>query len=95
MDLLAIARTSQALKWKSDRKGSSAYPARFEGKVPLKIRMNKTVNSSFVFLEKKLKAFYSQEYYCHVNSFGAVSAILEDGEKLGVKPDEFQVIEWH
>ncbi len=35
------------------------------------------------------------EYYCSVNSYGAVTAITDDGRMLGVKPNEFEVIEFH
>jgi hypothetical protein len=29
------------------------------------------------------------------NSYGAVAAVFEDGEKLGLKPGEFEIVEWH
>lgn len=32
---------------------------------------------------------------CLVNSHGAVSVILPNEQRLGVKPYEFEVIEWH
>ena len=28
------------------------------------------------------------------NSHGAVAAVLPDGQRLGLKPDEFEVVEW-
>jgi len=28
------------------------------------------------------------------NSYGAVAAVLPDGQRLGLKPDEFEVVEW-
>ena len=34
-------------------------------------------------------------YECWVNQNGAVSAIVRGGERLGVKPDEFEVVDWH
>jgi hypothetical protein len=30
-----------------------------------------------------------------VNSHGAVAGWCDNGEKLGVKPGEFDVVEWH
>ena len=31
----------------------------------------------------------------HVNSHGAISARLSNGKNLGLKPYEFEIIEWH
>lgn len=45
--------------------------------------------------KKGLLCIQGNEYYVWVNSYGAVSAILPNGEQLGLKPDEFEVIEWH
>ncbi len=94
---IEIAKTSPALNWKSDRKGSCAYPKDFNNKVPLKIRMNKTVKPDMIFRKEQvgMQASYSNEYYAWVNSYGALSAILPGGEKLGLVPGEFQVIEYH
>jgi hypothetical protein len=41
-----------------------------------------------------LVAFRHHDYDAWVNQHGAVAAILSGGE-LGLKPDEFEVIEWH
>lgn len=76
------------------------YPKKYEGRVPLKIRMLKTVTSDipFFFTEAKMRApdaIEGQEYYVHVNSHGAVTVIFENGTTLGVRPKEFEVIEWH
>lgn len=80
---------SPALKHKN-----SDYPAIFNEQVPLKIRMIKTVKSDLPF-KVNATATEKSEYYCWVNSYGTISAILPDGEELGVKPDEFEVIEFH
>jgi len=94
---IEIAKTSPALNWKSDRKGSCAYPKDFNNKVPLKVRMNKTVKPDMIFRKEQvgMQAVYSNEYYAWVNSYGALSVILPGGEKLGLVPGEFQVIEFH
>ncbi len=75
---------------------SKHYPKRYAGKVPSKIRMIKTVHSDIAFFvpRKILWAYELQEYECWVNCHGAVVAITADGE-LGVKPDEFVVVEYH
>jgi hypothetical protein len=95
---LAAALTSPALQWKSNRKGRAAYPANFRGRVPLKVKLAKTVTADFsnFFPNKKhIKAIKDNEYYVWVNSYGAVSAILPNGEHLGLLPSEFDVVEWH
>lgn len=96
-EIISIAKTSPALEWKSDKKGSFAYPEHFKNKVPLKVRMNTTVKPDMFFRKEQvgMRAVYSNEYYAWVNSYGALSAIMPNGEKLGLKPGEFQVIEFH
>lgn len=66
---------------------------------PIKIRMTRTIRSDFPLGGIKpgtvLKA--DQEYYAHSNPQGAISGICDNGEKLGVKPGEFEFIkapEW-
>jgi hypothetical protein len=34
-------------------------------------------------------------YPAYTNSHGAVSAVMDNKQKLGVKPDEFEITEWH
>ena len=83
---------SPALKHQSE-----IYPANYRGRVPLKIRMAKTVYPDLPFLckRKDTVATVDEVYECWVNSHGAVAAICRNGETLGVKPGEFDVIEWH
>lgn len=85
--------TSPALQWQSEY-----YPARYRGRVPLKVRVAKDVPPDLTEFNKELKClicFKDNEYYVRVNSHGAVSAILPNGERLGLRPSEFDVIEWH
>jgi hypothetical protein len=35
-----------------------------------------------------------EEYECWTNSHGAVTGICANGQRLGVKPDEFEVVAW-
>jgi hypothetical protein len=99
--LLSIALTSPALEWQSDRGGRNNYPANYRGRVPLKVRVAKKVEPDLPWLKKTLGVkedtvcLKDHEYYVWVNSYGAVSAILPGGEKLGLLPSEFDVIEWH
>ena len=99
--LLAAALTSPALQWQSDRGGRMNYPANFRGKVPLKVKVAKNVTPDLPFLKKELGikddtiCLKDNEYYVWVNSYGAVSAILTNGERLGLLPSEFDVTEWH
>ena len=99
--LLAAALTSPALQWQSDRGGRMDYPARFRGRVPLKVVVAKNVTPDLMEFKKELKikddtiCLKDNEYYVWVNSYGAVSAILPNGERLGLLPSEFDVTEWH
>lgn len=100
--MLAAALTSPALQWKSNRKGRAAYPANFRGRVPLKVKVAKNVTPDLMIFKKELGiikddtiCIKDQDYYVWVNSYGAVSAILPNGEKLGLLPSEFDVVEWH
>lgn len=71
------------------------YP--FGREVPLEIRMLTTVESDIPFFvsSSRRMAVFGKVYPCWVNSFGAVAAILPNGDVLGVKPDEFEVVAWH
>lgn len=40
-------------------------------------------------------AFIGQVLPAWTNSHGAVTVVFADGEKLGVKPNEFEVADWH
>jgi hypothetical protein len=89
----AAVFSSPALK-----KRSQQYPDRFGDRVPLVIRMTKTVVTDlpFVAFDRSIPlAIGENEYYCTVNSYGAVAAIGPEGEQLGVKPNEFEVVAWH
>lgn len=95
-ELIKLAKESPALHLISNMKGLFAYPSHWKSKVPLKVKMNKTVGPDMPFLfPSKEKCIEGNEYYCTVNSYGALCAILPDGEKLGLKPGEFDVIEFH
>jgi hypothetical protein len=100
-NVLAAALTSPALKWQSDRGGRSDYPAKFRGRVPLKVIVAKNVTPDLMEFKKELRikddtiCLKDNEYYVWVNSYGAVSAILPNGERLGLLPSEFDVTEWH
>lgn len=84
-----LTNSSAALIFKSD-----AYPVAWENQVPRKVRLTEFVKSDLPF-----PPFFSldagTEAYVVVNSHGAVSAIMPDDQTLGLKPDEFEVLEWH
>ena len=88
---------SPALKHQSE-----SYPPRYRGRVPWKIKMACTVRPDLEFLVEKFLgkkhgtvAVMDEVYECWVNMHGAVAAICRNGEKLGIKPAEFDVVEWH
>ena len=99
--LMNVALTSPALKWQSDMPGRSSYPANFRGRVPLKVKVAKNVTPDLMGFKNVLGikndtiCLKDNEYYVWVNSYGAVSAILPNGERLGLLPSEFDVTEWH
>lgn len=87
---------SPALKHRSKH-----YPAHFAERVPRLVRMLCNVRSdlpaiAFINDDRGFPfAAAGRIYPCTVNSHGAVAAILPNGQELGVKPDEFEVMEWH
>lgn len=78
---------------------SKGYPANYRGRVPRKIKMAKTLYPDEVcgisLGKPGTMLELDQVYDCWVNSHGAVSGYCDNGEKLGVKPGEFDVVEWH
>lgn len=84
--------TSLALK---DR--SANYPEIWNNKVPLKVKMLDTVKPDIpiLFGHSENEALKGMYYCVWVNTHGAVSAILPNLSQLGLKPHEFEVIEWH
>jgi macrodomain Ter protein organizer (MatP/YcbG family) len=88
-----IVLSSPALKSLSE-----LYPPNRRGKVPLKIKMACTVKSDrslFFNNDPDIVAHVDQEYYVWCNSHGAMAAILPNHIKLGIKPSECDIIEWH
>ena len=75
------------------------YP--FGDKVPKTVRLKQMVTTDIIpgtamFISPKpLVAHDGRTYPAWTNSYGAVCAVFPDGDKLGLKPDEFEVIEWH
>lgn len=61
--------------------------------VPRLVRALRDVRSELPF-PPFLVVKTGRTYEVWVNSHGALSALLPDGE-LGLKPGEFQVVEWH
>lgn len=77
------------------RQRLKGYP--YGNRVPSKIRMLKTVKTDFPLrLDPKMVkvAVEGSTWDAWTNSYGAVSAVMPEG-KLGLKPSEFEVVEWH
>jgi hypothetical protein len=93
---LVTPSDSPALQYRSEH-----YPASWNQKVPRRVRMAKTVTSELppiVLVSQglsRLAAIGGREYDVWCNSHGAVTAILEGGELLGLRPYEFEIIAWH
>ncbi|MEW5511960.1 hypothetical protein ABGT16_05005 [Pseudomonas asiatica] len=76
------------------------YP--FGNRVPRTVRMVKTVLADpmpvigYGYITGNVPtAVISQSLPVWTNSYGAVAAIMPDGQRLGLKPDEFEVDTWH
>ena len=78
-----------ALKEKSEH-----YPKRFGNRTPKTIRMLKTVFPEMPFGDRVGPAKIGVEYSAWTNIHGAVCAVFANGKRLGVKPAEFEVVEW-
>ncbi len=81
-------------------KRSSSYP--FGDRVPRTVRMLKTVTADpmpgigLAYIKGDAPvAKAGQTYPVWTNSHGAVTAIMEDGTRLGLRPAEFEVDTWH
>ena len=97
-ELFEKSLQSPALKEQHKSDDRSAYPANYRGRVPLKVKMAKDVRPDtpvFLTSGRNIIAKMDCEYFVWVNKHGAVAAILEDGEKLGLLPQEFDVVAWH
>ncbi|WP_256580173.1 MULTISPECIES: DUF4406 domain-containing protein [unclassified Pseudomonas] len=79
---------------------AQGYP--FGDRVPRTVRMVKTVTADpmpgigFAYIKGEVPtAVISQTFRVWTNSYGAVSAVMPDGQRLGLKPGEFEVATWH
>lgn len=75
---------------------SAHYPVRWNGRTPKTIRMLQTVWPDVPRTRDATvgPAEQGTEYRAWTNVHGAVCAVFPDGEHLGVKPREFEVVEW-
>lgn len=80
-------------------KRSSCYP--FGDRVPRTVRMLKTVTADpmpgigLAYIKGDAPvAKAGQIYPVWTNSHGAVTAVMEDGTRLGLRPEEFEVESW-
>lgn len=78
-----------------DEKALRYYRSASEGKrpdyVPSRIRLPRAVHGDFPFHGVLADA---GEHACECNQWGAVSVLASDGRLLGVKPAEFEPLEW-
>lgn len=75
------------------------YP--FGHRVPRTVRMLRTTTADpmpiigFGYIKGEVpRAPQGQEFPAWTNSLGAVSAVMPDGSKLGLRPNEFEVATW-
>ena len=92
----AKSQESSALSWRD-----SSYPACYRGRVPWKIRVLKEIKSDIPAIwaikpNDPATVLHSGDIVeCRVNMYGAVAGIRANGELLGLKPGEFEVIQFH
>lgn len=81
------------------RHAHKGYP--FGDKVPKTVRLKQTVmtdtipGTTMFISPNPLVAPDGFTYPAWTNSYGAVCAVFPNGDKLGLKPGEFEVTEWH
>lgn len=88
---------SAALTLQSER-----YPSRWQGRVPAQVRLIRTVHSTLflAFPDSELLIAHAGRHYpVYVKPHGAISAWIPtaDGQldRLGLKPDEFEITGWY
>lgn len=77
---------------------AKGYP--FGDKVPKTVRLTKFTMTDFLpgigFISAEpLVAHRGSILPAWTNSYGAVAAVYPNGKTLGLKPDEFEVVEWY
>lgn len=88
------AEETEFLKSPALRMRKPGYPARFNGRVPRLVRTRRTIRPDLPFLAgPNCVARETNVYLAWTNSYGAVAAVTPGGN-LGLKPDEFEVVEW-
>ncbi|MGY2167621.1 hypothetical protein [Pseudomonas gingeri] len=92
--------TENRIDYPALHKRSNGYP--FGDRVPRTVRMLKTVTPDpmpgigLAYIKGSVPiANAGQSYHVWTNSHGAVSAVMPDGERLGLRPAEFGVDTWH
>lgn len=94
----AFTPTPGSRFWESPalKRRSKHYPERFSDRVPQRIRMLMNVRPDLWCSGTPGTILRRNEVYvAWTNSHGAVAGICENGEVLGVKPDEFEVVDWY
>lgn len=90
VELQLTPRDSSALT----RSAGGGYPAEFQGRVPWRVRLTRTVRP-LPMHGRSIAGYEGEEFDVWVSRHGVVALILGDGKLLGVKPGQFEVIEWH
>lgn len=89
---------SQHLRNHAIQYQSEHYPPAWDGMVPKSVRMLKDVHSDIPLILPggTFSCDAGRVYQVIANSHGAVSAWVgpENDDFLGLKPDEFEIVEW-
>lgn len=79
---------SPAFQYKSDD-----YP--YGERQPYKVKMLKTITSDIPYMVLEETAEKGEIYEVYTNSNGAMSVYLPSGDKLGIKPGEFEIVKFY
>ena len=79
---------------------SPHYPAHFAGRVPKTVTTARSVCQDFPWISRATGDPVSVtdaggSYPAWTNSHGAVAADLPNGKRLGLKPGEFEIVDWY
>jgi hypothetical protein len=78
---------------------NNSLPPEWNGRIPQTVRLRETVRPDFIgpITNRecaRMVAYSGSVWPCRCNPHGAVAIVFPSGELLGVKPGEFDVIDW-
>jgi hypothetical protein len=87
-----LARQTKAAAYYRAAVLQRADPSQIPPHVPCRVRLNRRITGDWPVGHKT--AAGPGEMDCTVNKLGAVSVLADDGKQLGLRLDEFEIVEW-